>query len=189
MRLFILVTTSVVRSRFYTSVLSAVAWHPLRDLEPASESEFFPGRRGRDRSQELEQIHKAVAAFGFETDAQRQRQGLLVQRRHEAGANLFPKRTLDEAPQPPLTPPLEGAAVDSQVFTQALHPFGLQALRHGRNQYHHQPGINSSPQETHGGWSLPPPTALLGATQAKAQLPVRTTPRLARIIAAVQLAK
>ena len=186
--IFIFPTTSVVQPRFYTPLGTFVARHPLRELGRASHNQLFPGGRGRDRSQEFEQLQKAVAPFDSKADAQRQGHRLLAQRRHEAGASLFPKRTLDEEAQPPLAPPLEGAAVDRQGFPQPLDPFGLQAVDHGRHQYHDQPGINSPPQEAHRGRGMPPSAALLGATKTEAHLPLRTAPRLAVIIAAVQLA-
>src|SRR5206468_10340970 len=105
---------------------------------------------------------------------QGQGQRLLAQGRHEPRARLLPKRTIDEGAQPPLTPPLKGAPVNRQSLTQALHSFGLQAMEHGRDQDHDQTGINAAPQETHRGWSMAPPAALLAATKTKAHCPERT---------------
>ena len=72
--------------------------------------------------------------------------------------------------------------------SRSNYPLGLQAVDHGRNQHHHQPGINAPAQKAHRRRSVAPSAAFLGATQAKPQVPLRPAPRLAVVVAAVQLA-
>jgi len=165
-----------------------VARHPLRDWERASHNELFPGSRGGDRSQKLEQLQKPVAPFDPKAHAQGQGHRFWAQRRHKPGASCSPKRAFHEEDQPPLTPPFESAAVDPHGLTQQLYSLGLQAVNHGRHQYHDQTRINSPPHEAHRRRSMSPPAAFPGATQAEAQLPLRATPGLTVIIAAVQFA-
>src|SRR5271157_2713851 len=167
---------------------AGVARHPLRDWEQASHNALFPGSRGGDRSQKLEQLQKPVAPFDPKAHAQGQGHRLWAQRRHKPGASFSPKRAFHEEDQPPLTPPLESAAVDPHGLTQQLYSLGLQTVNHGRHQYHDQTSINSPPQEAHRGRSVPPPAPLLGATEAEANLPLRAAPRFAVIVAAVQFA-
>src|SRR6266545_4029526 len=81
-----------------------------------------------------------------------------------------------------------GVPVNAQDFAQAVHPLGRQAMDHGRDQHHHQAGINAAAHKTHRGRRIPSPATLLGATQAEANVPLRSAPRLALIVATVQLA-
>src|ERR1035438_5539464 len=128
-------------ARVYTRIPAPVARHPLRDWERASHNELFPGSRGGDRSQKLEQLQKPVAPFDPKAHAQWQGHRLWAQRRHKPGASFSPKRAFHEEDQPPLTPPFKSAAVDPHGLTQQLYSLGLQAVNHGRHQYHDQSSI------------------------------------------------
>ena len=61
-------------------------------------------------------------------------------------------------------------------------------MAHGRHQYHHQSGINPPAHKAHRRRNMPSPAPLLSATQAEAHIPLRPSPRLAFVIATVQLA-
>jgi len=63
-------TTSVVTALVYTNRGGGVARHPLRDRKGASHNDLFPGGRGGQRGEELEQVQQAVAAFDFKADTQ-----------------------------------------------------------------------------------------------------------------------
>lgn len=170
------------------NVPTAVARHPLRELNRASHSQRAPGGRCRDRRQKQEQFNQPLALFDLEAQAEGQGHRLSRQRRHEPGARISPKRTVHEQAQPPLTPPLQGAAVNPQRLPQALHAFGLQAMGHRRNQYDHQACIHASSHEAHRRWGVSSSTAFAAAAQAETHVPLRATPWLAFIIAAEELA-
>ncbi len=170
------------------NLLAAVARHPLRELERPSHNQRAPGRGRRDRRQEPQQVHQPFARLDLEAQAQRQGHGSVIQRRYEPGTGFLPKRAVHKEAQPPLAPPLQGAAVNAQGFAQALHPFGLEAMRHRRNQDDDQARIDASSHKAHRRRGVSLPAAFATAAQAETHVPLRSASGLAVVIAAVKLA-
>ena len=168
---------------------TAVARHPLREAERASHTQRAPGGGRRDRRQKAEQFHQPLALLNLQAQAQGQGHCLGIERRYEPGPSFAPERTVHEGAQPPLAPALQGPAINPQRFAQPPHPFGLQAVRHRRNQDDDQARIHASAQETHRGRSVSSPAAFFAAAQTETHLPLRATPRLPFVIAPVELAR
>src|SRR2546427_9093201 len=120
-RFLTFLATSVALEGFYARVPVQVSRHPLREKEPPSESLLQRNRRGGDRRKELEQIQKPVASINTKLFAQRQRNPLLAEQRHESRSNCFPEGALNKSLQPPLSPALQGSPVDPQLLARDAH--------------------------------------------------------------------
>ena len=162
--------------------------HPLREIKRASHSQLLPGAWSGDWSQKTQQIEQAVAPLHIEGHTQRLGQRSLAQKGHESSTGFFPKSAAHKGIQPPLTPPLQGAAVNPNGLAQRAQALGLDAMNHGRDQHDDKAGVDPATQEAHRGGSRPSPTALLGATEAVALIPLGAATRFAVVIGPVKFA-
>src|SRR5437899_12286896 len=105
-QIFVFSTALVALRGFYTNRTGEVLRHPLREKDSPSNHALRGIRSGGDGRKKSEQVQQAIQPIDSEGLTQRQRQSQFADRGHETSPGRFPKGTLNELLQPPLSPPL-----------------------------------------------------------------------------------
>lgn len=144
--------------------------------------------RGGDGSQELQEIQKPVAPLDIVKSAQGPGEGLLAERRHETGASLRPEGRVDEGLQPPLAPMLQRPPVNGEQLAHGKNALRTQAVVHGGHEHDDEPGVNLAAEEPDRRRRYAAATALLGAAETAARVPLGAAARFSIVIGAMKFA-
>ena len=97
----------------------------------------------------------------------RERQRLLVDRRHEATAQAPPESARPERLGPPPPPPNEGPPTDSEDGLELCHPLPRRTVLHRGHKDHHRAAVHLRPEKSHRWWCRSASAAVHRAAEAQ----------------------